>query len=165
MGKQSHKYKSDKLGMSLGKANARLRKSILFDLVIKSGLGKCFKCNLPINNEDELTIEHKTNWLNSDNPVKLFFDLNNIAFSHKRCNKCSPQQSTVRSTSGYKGVKKCSRKNRKGIRYWAVYVTSNGLCKYVGRFTDPKVAARAYDEAVVSILGASAITNHKLGLL
>lgn len=35
---------------------------------------------------DELSIEHKTPWLDSEDPKALFFDLNNIAFSHLSCN-------------------------------------------------------------------------------
>lgn len=34
----------------------------------------------------ELSIEQKTPWLDSENPVSVFFDLNNIAFSHLKCN-------------------------------------------------------------------------------
>jgi hypothetical protein len=33
-----------------------------------------------------MSIEHKESWMNSNTPIKKFFDLNNIAFSHKNCN-------------------------------------------------------------------------------
>jgi hypothetical protein len=34
-----------------------------------------------------LSIEHKVDWLHSPNPVDVFGDLANIAFSHRTCNK------------------------------------------------------------------------------
>lgn len=39
-----------------------------------------------INTVDELSIEHKEPWENSDNPKELFFNLDNISFSHLKCN-------------------------------------------------------------------------------
>ncbi|MBP7540882.1 MAG: hypothetical protein KA802_13235 [Saprospiraceae bacterium] len=35
---------------------------------------------------ETFSIEHKVSWLNSNNPVELYFDLNNISFSHLSCN-------------------------------------------------------------------------------
>jgi len=35
---------------------------------------------------ENFTIEHKVPWLDSEDPVKMFFDLDNIAFSHHKCN-------------------------------------------------------------------------------
>jgi hypothetical protein len=80
------KVKSEQLDMSFGKANAILRKMILFHLIKESNKDICFRCNKKIKNIDELSIEHKVPWLYSDEPKELFFDLNNIAFSHLRCN-------------------------------------------------------------------------------
>ena len=80
MSKQGNKNKQ--LGMPHGTAQARLRKKILFSLVKISDLDTCFQCEQPIANIDNLSIEHIIPWLNSDDPVGLFFDLNNIAFSH-----------------------------------------------------------------------------------
>ena len=33
-----------------------------------------------------MSIDHKTPWLHSEDPRGLFFDIDNIAFSHKSCN-------------------------------------------------------------------------------
>ena len=82
----SNKKKYDKLGMPFGTANGRLKKRIMFDLVCKLRLNLCFHCQLEIVSLDQFSIEHKIAWLNSDTPVELFFDLNNIAFSHLSCN-------------------------------------------------------------------------------
>ena len=35
---------------------------------------------------EEFSIEHKMTWLDSSKPIHNFFDPNNIAFSHLKCN-------------------------------------------------------------------------------
>lgn len=82
----SNQKKYDKLGMPFGTANGRLKKNIMFDLVCKLRLNLCFHCKIEIVHVDQFSVEHKTAWLNSDTPIELFFDLNNIAFSHLYCN-------------------------------------------------------------------------------
>ena len=72
--------------MSFGKANAKLRKMILFDLVKECNKDICYRCKKRIDKIEDLSIEHKIAWLDSANPRELFFDLNNIAFSHLDCN-------------------------------------------------------------------------------
>lgn len=72
--------------MSFGKANNRLRKMILFSLLQSIGLNVCFRCGELIHHVNDVSIDHKITWENSDNPVVLFFDLDNIAFSHLSCN-------------------------------------------------------------------------------
>ena len=81
-----NKKKAEQLGMPHGTAANRLRKLLLFDLAVKSGLGTCFRCDEPIESAKDLSIEHKVPWLDTEDPVGLFFDLNNIAFSHLSCN-------------------------------------------------------------------------------
>lgn len=81
-----NKKKSEQLGMPIGTASAKLRKSILFNILKETGKNICFQCGKEINSEDELSIEHKVPWLDSSNPVELFFSLENIAFSHLKCN-------------------------------------------------------------------------------
>lgn len=78
--------KSKILGMPYGTASNRLRKMLLFKLVKEAGLNICYQCGEPIETPEELSIEHKKAWLNSDKPIDTFFDLDNIAFSHLSCN-------------------------------------------------------------------------------
>lgn len=78
--------KEQLLQMSLGKANNILRKSILFSLVQRCGLDICYRCSKRIRSEAEFSIEHKDAWLFADDPVKAFFNLENISFSHLKCN-------------------------------------------------------------------------------
>ena len=84
----SNKKKTLQLGMPNGTAAQKLRKMIMFQLIQKLGLNTCFQCGNKIETIEELSIEHKVAWLDSNNPKELFFDLDNIAFSHLSCN-CS----------------------------------------------------------------------------
>ncbi len=76
---------AQQLGMPYGTAGQRLRKTILFHLLAKLKENVCFKCGTVIERIDDLSIEHKKPWegISSD----LFWDLENIAFSHIRCNR------------------------------------------------------------------------------
>lgn len=82
----ANEKKTKKLGMNPGTASARLKKSIMFDLASQLDLTWCYRCGARIETPAEFSIEHKISWLDSDNPNKLFFDLDNIAFSHLSCN-------------------------------------------------------------------------------
>lgn len=78
--------KHQQLGESYGTASNKLRKSILFEMLRRLGLDVCFQCRQQIETIRELSIEHKVAWLDSSNPVAMFFDMENIAFSHLSCN-------------------------------------------------------------------------------
>lgn len=84
--RNNNQKRAEILGMPWGTANNRLRKSILFRLVGLCNLDICFRCNEKIELEDDLSIEHTTAWLNSEDPISTFFDVGKIAFSHLSCN-------------------------------------------------------------------------------
>ena len=63
-----------------------LRRMVMFDLVKLCGMHICYQCLDEIEDIADFSIEHKIPWLDSENPRELFFDLDNIAFSHVRCN-------------------------------------------------------------------------------
>lgn len=50
------------------------------------GLDWCFQCGTQIETEAELSVEHAIPWQDSEDPIKLFYDTTNIAFSHRSCN-------------------------------------------------------------------------------
>ncbi|HIB9629989.1 TPA: hypothetical protein ACWZHV_003519 [Escherichia coli] len=77
-------YKSQ-LGMSLGTAQNRLVKDLLFDLVCKTGQNKCHHCGKEMSRVD-FSIEHKVPWRHEENAKELFFSLDNISYSHIQCN-------------------------------------------------------------------------------
>jgi len=98
--KNTSRKKSEQLGMPHGTAANKLRKAIMFDLIKKAGKNICFQCGETIDNISNLSIEHKVPWLDSEDPVGLYFDLDNIAFSHLSCNSSARRDSGPRSKHG-----------------------------------------------------------------
>jgi hypothetical protein len=86
MNKDYEKRRTILLGEPFSTACTKLRKIILFNLLIKYHENICFRCNKIIENIEDLSIEHKESWINSTNPKEKFYDLKNIAFSHLHCN-------------------------------------------------------------------------------
>ena len=93
------------LGMSHGAAAGKLRKNILFHLLVCLQLNICFKCKQVIVGAEDLSIEHKQPWEGRD--ASLFWDLDNVAFSHGDCNR---PHSYYRSPNNVpEGMRWCSR--------------------------------------------------------
>lgn len=88
------------LGMAKGTAANKLRKMLLFNLIQRCGLDTCHRCGGKIETLRELSIEHKQAWLHSEDPVGLYFDLDNIAFSHLSCNSKAGGQESARLRYG-----------------------------------------------------------------
>lgn len=108
----NNKKKAEQLGMPHGTASARLKKDILFSLLCEFDLNDCYRCGEVIEYSDDLSIDHKVPWLDSKNPIGLYFDLDNIAFSHLNCNtKASRPRKKEKinhgTQSGYSGRHKC----------------------------------------------------------
>ena len=77
----------DKAKLQLGMNPSTARNRLLRDLVAKllrERKETCYRCDKPLNSD--WTVDHKINWLDSDDPVGLFFDVDNVAFSHHSCN-------------------------------------------------------------------------------
>lgn len=83
--KEADERYSHFLGMSIGKATRMLERSIILKLAQKCGMDNCFSCKEKILTIEDLSIEHKKPWYKKS--VELFFDLDNIAFSHRKCNR------------------------------------------------------------------------------
>jgi len=77
--------RSSQLGVEWSKANTRLRKMILFNLLQRHDEDNCFRCSERIETIEQLSIEHKKPWFGVDSA--LYWDLDNIAFSHLKCNR------------------------------------------------------------------------------
>jgi hypothetical protein len=76
--------KHSQLGINPSTASQRLVKDLLFKFVSDAG-HVCHQCGGSLTRGD-FSVEHKTPWLDSDDPVGLFFDLGNVAYSHRSCN-------------------------------------------------------------------------------
>ena len=96
--------KQNQLGMNPSTASHRLIKDILFSFIQKENI-KCHQCDCEMTRED-FSIEHKIPWLDSNNPIELYFDLNNITFSHLNCNVGAARKSKGIQKHGIKAYKK-----------------------------------------------------------
>ena len=81
----SNDRKNQTLGMAHGTATHRLRKMVLFRQLEKHGENVCVRCGEVIESIDELSIEHVKPWEGISS--ELFWDLDNVSFSHSRCNR------------------------------------------------------------------------------
>jgi hypothetical protein len=84
--------KKEQLGMNPSTASGRLVKDILWNLIVQTKQDNCCKCNEQMTRET-FSIEHVKPWLDSDDPIGLYFDLNNISFSHLSCNVADARKS------------------------------------------------------------------------
>jgi hypothetical protein len=96
--------KSDFLGMPFGTASNRLKKNLMFSLAQKLGLTKCFQCGEEIKSPKDLSIEHKLPWFEASQD--LFWDLDNVAFSHTGCNYSAARKALKKKGPG--GTSWCS---------------------------------------------------------
>jgi hypothetical protein len=102
---------ANQLGMNPSTASARLIKDILFEFLV-SPKYTCFRCGEKLTRET-FSVEHKIPWLNSEDPIELFFDLDNIAFSHLKCNSAAGRRSTKYSTPEEKRLARNTREREK----------------------------------------------------
>lgn len=147
MSKVGNEKKNAQLGMPFGTASGRLRKLVLFSVLERHEENVCFQCGNKINSADDLSIEHKVPWLDTD--ARLFWDINNIAFSHLSCNISAARQTkAIKAEHGieqrYKDGCRCElcvtvhntrvreyqRRKRKSVD------TGQTRSKFVGRWRD-----------------------------
>lgn len=91
--------KKDQLGMNPSTASHKLVKDILWSLVVKTGQDYCHRCSEKMV-RDNFSIEHIEDWLDSKDPVGLYFSLDNITFSHLSCNVAASRPREVKSKCG-----------------------------------------------------------------
>jgi len=82
---KTNQNRRKQLGMPIGTACHRLRQQLFFKYIKKTGENFCYDCKKEILTPEEVSIQHKKVWLHIS--AELFWDLDNIAFSHKKCNK------------------------------------------------------------------------------
>src|SRR5579863_4171363 len=121
----NNKNKSILLKMPYGTATNRLRKSIIFMLAGRLGLLTCFRCNKRIENIDDFSVEHKEAWQQASDPEKMFFDLDNITFSHLGCNIRSASKPWRKITKpGFRWCWKCQSEKESEF-----FCKSNNKCR------------------------------------
>jgi hypothetical protein len=85
LNKKKKDKKNIQLGMNYSTASGRLVKDILFKLIQDTHQAICYRCKKSLT-RDSFSIEHIEPWLDSEDPLGLFFNLDNISFSHLSCN-------------------------------------------------------------------------------
>lgn len=80
---------SVQLGMNYCTAQQRLKKMLLFNMMVAVEMDVCIRCHKKLTVED-FSLDHKEHWLHVD--VNLFWDLSNIGFSHNKCNSISKRK-------------------------------------------------------------------------
>jgi hypothetical protein len=88
------------LGESTGAAVNRLKRRVMFSLLVRLGENVCLRCGNEMS-VDDFTLDHVQPWLDED--VALFWDLTNIAFSHFRCNVSAARKPTKKYASVAEG--------------------------------------------------------------
>lgn len=73
------------LGMPVATATARLKKAMMFEMAVALERDNCLRCDKPIETAEELSVDHIQPWRYES--AELFWDLTNVAFSHRACNK------------------------------------------------------------------------------
>lgn len=113
----NHKLKSEQLGVNFGTAQHRLRKLVMFSLVRKLSLDRCHQCGEVIEAIEEFSLEHKEPWLHVS--AELFWDIDNIAFSHLKCNSgagTKVNRDKTHCVRGHKFTKLNTRYDARGYR-------------------------------------------------
>lgn len=77
--------KKMQLGMNPSTASHRLVKDTLWRLIQQTDQTACVKCGDDMTRET-FSIEHLEPWLDSEDPKTLYFNQDNIGFSHLKCN-------------------------------------------------------------------------------
>ena len=108
----SKETKKKQLGMDPGTASNRLVKDILWNYIVKNEENFCFHCGAELE-RNNFSIEHKVPWLHSEDPLHLFFDLENISYSHKSCNSSAGRRFKI-----YESERERRRVQSKR-RYWS----------------------------------------------
>lgn len=125
---KSHKKRKEQLGIPLGTASARLRKALLFKCVQELNKDYCHQCKQKIKFLDEFSIEHVVPWLDSNDPKGLFYDLNNIAFSHMKCNIAAARKSNKKYFTAEERLEADRKLSREQAR--KTYTTERRRQKY-----------------------------------
>lgn len=123
---ESGRLKDRLLGEPHGTASAKLRKALLFKYVVKAGDDSCHRCGKRIESVGDLSIEHRSSWQRADDPRRVFFDLDGIAFSHLKCN--------VNTADGYRPRETFEH----GLTMYSKYGCRCEVCRAAKAKQDPR---------------------------
>lgn len=113
--------KKIQLGMNPSTASHRLVKDLLWSFVSKQN---CYRCDQEMS-RDSFSIEHIEPWLDSDDPVGLYFNIDNISFSHLSCNSSAARKTKAEcgNRGAYKSGCRCFK-----CKEWKSIQNKNAYC-------------------------------------
>lgn len=79
--------------MPIGTASARLKKALMPRLFQKLGENLCYRCGERIEEDKDLSVEHKLAWFDVD--PALFWDLDNVASRRKGVERLTERNRVV----------------------------------------------------------------------
>ncbi len=86
-------------------------RDILWNFITKTNSDYCCRCGEKMERSN-FSVEHLIPWLDSDDPVKLFFDMENISFSHYVCNNRAARRPTKVHANKNAGKRAWEKNNR-----------------------------------------------------
>ena len=132
---------TEQLDMNVGTAQNRLVKDVLFKLLTDNGLNECYQCGKPMCRKT-FTLEHKKPWRNETNAKELFFNLDNVSFSHQSCNSAAARRTTdTKFTADETSARKkeaCRRSYNKRMKNRTPKQKEAELCKRRERYANSK---------------------------
>lgn len=146
------------MGERTSNASHKLHRQLMLNMARQLGLDDCFQCGEKIETVEEFSVEHKKPWLWVDKA--LFWDLDNIAYSHQRCNFGAARPS-VRikkhgTASTYSNGCRCDPCRDASTSH-------NRKYREERRETAYKKLAEPLFTAVISLLGAKSIFVEDMG--
>ena len=159
------------LGMPYGTARNKIRDKIVFKLWLELNENSCFHCS-DIMTYENFSIEHNESWMSAENPHDSYFRLDNISFSHRKCNyaaSVSPYEGSFNpdvihtDKSKYKyGFRGLSYRGERNAFCWSIHHNGKKL-KSTKYWQDPADAAREFDKKWIELKDDTQYTNEGLG--
>lgn len=149
------------LGEPYSSANQKLHRMMIFKLLKEDNKNFCYRCKQEIKISKDLSIDHIEDWRPCNGrefKPELFLDMNNIMFSHFKCNAASAMAG--KGSSKYVGVRLFYDK-RKDYKKWVAYRGKDTGSKfdYFGYHDDEKLAAHARDLGIIKFYKGEGLIN------
>ncbi len=131
------------LGQTVSSAMHELKKQLMFGMLVELGRDVCYRCGGKLR-VDDFSVEHKEPWRGVDN--SLFWDHNNIGFSHLSCNSRANRGSKIVLPEGQGWCSDC--KKFLPLDDFSPSKRKSGICKKcrnTRRYGDGSLIGKALD--------------------
>ena len=141
LARAADKKRGELLGMTFPTAQSRMQKALLFKLA--GDVVSCYRCKQPITDIVEFSIDHKESWQKAQDPIEAFFNLENVTFSHIKCNMSA-------------GGKMCG-----GVNHFKTNLTEDNVRDIRKRRASGESLKELSNEFGINKSGISAIANRR----